>query len=716
MTQCRRSSWFQSSLLVLAVICTLPVMQARALDFPGADPGPARCRSDPGRLTLENAVLALQWNAIQDRLRPDSMTDKLSGKVLSLAGTECFQIVLDDSPDPRPRRLKASDLRFVGQPQVEPVTPDRGSPRSAEHLGGRQVRVRLVSADGRVEVEWRAVLRDGSNYVQCRLALKAVREPLEVKEVVCWDMAVPSARVMGSVDGVPVATDTLFFGCEHPMARSEVSAAPAAGQGNRCRCWLPYNSLVRPDHSLCSTAILGVAPAGQLRRGFLYYLERERAHPYRPFLHYNNGSEIGCEYWRRQLQKQTQQAQQFRLGQEQVWLKNIQAFGEELVAQRGVTMSSFVHDFEWDDEKLVWQFHEGYPHGFTPAQEATRKYGAAVGVWLSPSGGYPCKPARMEQGRRLGFETNPNGLSLAGPRYYARLRQVCANMVLRYGVNYFKFDGFGAGNNQSGAGPYASDVEALLQLMTELRGLQPDVFFNPSTGTWPSPFWLKYADSIWRQGSDTSVAGKGSDRQRWITYRDSEIYHGVLERSPLYPLNSLMIHGIYINALPLFGNPYDPAAPRPSYDPADIAAEVRSFFGTGTNLQELYIEPKLMTPPTWDALAEAARWSRAHADVLVDTHWLGGDPARGQVYGWASWTTRKGILVLRNPDEKPAEMALDLGRAFELPRQAALNFTLNSPWKETRNSTPLRLMTGRAHTFTLKPFEVLVLEATPAGP
>ena len=34
--------------------------------------------------------------------------------------------------------------------------------------------------------------------------------------------------------------------------------------------------------------VIGVAPKDQLRRAFLYYLERERAHPYRPYLHYNS--------------------------------------------------------------------------------------------------------------------------------------------------------------------------------------------------------------------------------------------------------------------------------------------------------------------------------------------------------------------------------------------------------------------------------------------
>ena len=433
------------------------------MEFPGPDPGPARGQVSDGQLTLENEILACRWRVVQDRLRPEAVADKLSGQTLSLADVECFQIVLADSPRPVGRTVKASDLTLVGPPEVQALDPNERSPRLADRVGGRQIVARLADADSGLEVEWRAILRDGSNYVQFRLTLGAAKEPLEVKEVIFWDLAAANARVMGTVDGSPVVAGTMFFACEHPMAKSEMLGAPAADGATRFRCRMPCQVLVRPGEQVGYTSIVGLVPEGQLRRGFLYYLERERAHPYRPLLHYNNGSEIGCEYWRRRLHKQDQEAAEFRRKQEQVWLENIRAFGEQLVVKRGVTMDAFAHDFEWDDETLVWQFHEGYPQGFGPAQKAAEQFGARVGVWLSPAGGYPCKPARMERGRQEGFEINPNGLSLAGPRYYSRVRTVCANMVQRYGVNYFKFDGFGAGNNQPGPGPYGSDVEALLR-------------------------------------------------------------------------------------------------------------------------------------------------------------------------------------------------------------------------------------------------------------
>jgi hypothetical protein len=50
----------------------------------------------------------------------------------------------------------------------------------------------------------------------------------------------------------------------------------------------------RPGESYAASLVTGFVPKGQLRRGFLLgYLERERAHPYRPFLHYNSWYDLG---------------------------------------------------------------------------------------------------------------------------------------------------------------------------------------------------------------------------------------------------------------------------------------------------------------------------------------------------------------------------------------------------------------------------------------
>jgi hypothetical protein len=175
-------------------------------------------------------------------------------------------------------------------------------------------------------------------------------------------------------------------------------------------------------------------------------------------------------------------------------------------------------------------------------------------------------------------------------------------------------------------------------------------------------------------------------------------------RSPLFPLNSLMLHGIL----------YAQCNPRLNTAAGDdFANEVRSYFASGTQLQELYITPALLTGHDWDVLAEAARWARENGEVLCDSHWIGGAPDRLEVYGWAAWTTHKAIVTLRNPDSHAQCFALDLRRQLELPATMAGRFDSRSIWREEASGIPAVLIADVPQQVELAPFEVLKLELSP---
>jgi hypothetical protein len=324
---------------------------------------------------------------------------------------------------------------------------------------------------------------------------------------------------------------------------------------------------------------------------------------------------------------------------------------------------------------------------------------------MSPWGGYSKpKQERIAFGTAAGYEIIDGGYALSGPKYYDAFRDVCMDMITKYGVNQFKIDGTGNVDSVFPGSRFDSDFDAAIHLIGELRAAKPDIFINLTTGTWPSPFWLIYSDSIWRGGEDDSTAGVGTYRERWITYRDSDTYERVVQHGPLYPLNSLMLHGMI----------YAQHHHQLDKDPGnDFRNEVRSYFGTGTQLQEMYITPSLLSAANWDDLAEAAKWSRANADVLKDTHWIGGDPAWLEVYGWASWSPRKGILVLRNPSDKAQTISIKLRDAFELPPGAAQVYGAKSPWKDDAIQPSLVLHAQQPHEFHLAPFQVLTLDMTP---
>ncbi len=626
---------------------------------------------------LEDDAIAWQWH-LDGKFGPAQLDDKINGARLNLTG-ECFELVLGDGTV-----LKASDFKLDGTPEEERLAPDPDSPTLARHFPGRQLLVKFSDADRNLSAEWRVILREGSSYIREELVLRATGKDVLIKKIILLEEKVPGAETVGTVDGSPVVAGNFFFGYEEPMAQNTV------GADHLIECSFARNAVLKAGETLTQSYVIGVAPTGQLRRGFLSYLERERAHPYRPFLHYNSWYDIAWED---------------RKYNEAESLAVIGQVGRELARRRGARMDSFLFDDGWDDNQTLWKFNSGFTNGFKPLKNKAAKFHAGIGVWLSPFGGYAeARAQRLKYASQFGFETNASGFSLAGPKYFQRFRDICLEMIQTYGVNTFKFDGLAAGA-EAGENGLTRDGDAMMRLIADLRAAEPDLYINQTTGTWPSPFWLLYVDSTWRGGADHDFEGKGSWCQQWMTYRDAETYHNVVERAPLYPLNSLMLHGI------IYATHADHLD---SMSAADFADQVRAFFGTGTQLQEMYITPGLLDKQNWDDLAEAAKWARANADVLVDTHWIGGDPAKGEIYGWASWSPGKAILVLRNPDDKPATFAADARELFQLPADAATRYVMHSPWKEDREQPPVELEAGQPHPFTLQPFEVLVLEGVQA--
>jgi hypothetical protein len=656
-----------------------PVEAAFGLDngYPGPLPGRAKVACAGTNISAGNGALSMSWAVTARGLTLRSIGDAQGNR--SLASTsEVFRIVLADG-----RAYPASRLAPEARPRISRLK-GKGA-RLSDRIPGWQVKLPLRSADGALRVVWRAVLRDDANYVRQEIELRTAHPDCVLKEIVWLDGTIPGARVAGQVDGCPLTAGDFFFGPEDPHALNRSDSGDAT-------CRVRRNSPLAHGEALTQSFIVGIAPPGQMRRAFLYYLERERAHPYRPFLHYNSWYDISRDA--------------FALNQTNC-LEAIRLWGERFIRPYDVRMDAMVFDDGWDDPKTLWHFHAGFPKGFAPLAKLCRQYHTRLGVWLSPFGGYgESRRQRLQFGSRQGYETNAAGFSLAGPKYYAAFKQACVRMVRKYGVNYFKFDGIAAGVSATGGADYVLDTEAMRRLMLELRKEDPNLYINLTTGSWPSPFWLRYADSLWRQGDDMGFCGKGSRQQQWLNYRDRETYRNIVRKSPLYPLNSLMTQGVAYSRRGCAGDP--------AFNSAGFKDDVRAFFGAGTSLQELYVQPGKLTPADWQVLAEAAKWSRANADVLVDTHWLGGDPDEPAVYGYASWTPRKGILMLRNPDDQSHEFALDVAAAFELPPGAPTRFALTSPWAEDAGKPALTAVAGVPLQLTLKPFEVVVLEAAPS--
>lgn len=444
------------------------------------------------------------------------------------------------------------------------------------------------------------------------------------------------------------------------------------------------------------SSVIGVLAPGQERRSLLVYTERQRAVPYRSMVHYNSWYELNINRNGGSWQQRMQESQ---------CMDVVEAWRKNLFEAHQVSLDAFVWDDGWDDFDSLWNFHPGFPDGFSNLNTECLKQGAGQGAWLGPTGGYA--PA---QGQRLKAWSSQHpeapAFNLSNSVYFKGFTDRCKFMVRNYDMRYFKFDGIG------------SDAEGIINVIRELRTEREDLYFNCTVGTWASPFWFLYADSTWRDGNDYQERGDGENdgyghRNKWLTYRDDQIYTTFVTKSPLCTLNSLMFHGLIHSS---HGGPN-----AMSKDLESVKWEMRFSVACGSSLQELYVDKDLMTPEHWAELARCINWFRKNQDVLVDVHWVGGDPwdasqaedNRGGIYGWASWNRDKATLALRNSSKAPHSYSFTLRQALDIPAGNNDSVALRAVYAdqpEHPELTEKALSPDTLVTVTMQPYEIIVFD------
>ena len=346
----------QILLFLAATLLAWPVAaQQNAVYFRPA-PGVAQATTDSRAAQLANSVIRATWTVKDNHLAGITVQDRLASKQLAL-GADSFVLILSDG-----RVLRSSQMRILEAPSVHPLAADANSSRLAERIPGKSIAAELADDADTIQVLWRAELRDDSNYVRQEITVTAQNQDVPIHEVRLLDAPLSDARVSGHARGSPVVAGTFFLGFEHPLSLCSVAAG-------RTICALERQLPLRAGRHITYSSVAGVAPEGQLRRAFLYYVERERAHPYRTFLHYNSWYDLGY----------------FTPYNESEALDVINAFGRELHEKRGVTLSSFLFDDGWDDPSSLWKFGAGFPDGF-----ANRSHRQLKNTALTPASG--CLP------------------------------------------------------------------------------------------------------------------------------------------------------------------------------------------------------------------------------------------------------------------------------------------------------------------------------------
>lgn len=640
---------------------------AQAVIFPQKkQPGVAKITQKSNSYQLANKVLKASFINTGGKLYFNGCSE------LGLQpDTELFKVLLGDGSTVAASGMKLEDVKIVT------LGEDPSAATASLRYAGKALEARFTYGD--LSITWRAVLRDGSHYLRTEMDIKAARD-LSMKGIVAMNYLVAknsaytTPEVVGNTRGAILASNHIFAGLETPMG---LNSCKDEGNATHIEGLWRRNTTLKAGKTWNISSVVGLVAPNQLRRSFLAYSERERAVAWRPYPVYISWYELNID-------RNNAPAPSYKGNMTVEQCADVVSHWKtHFYDKYQMAPKAFVWDDGWD-QYGTWTFNPNFPNGFDePANEA-KQMGTGIGAWLGPVGGY----GQSGEYRRA-YWRSKGGMQLSNEDYYNFFIRCCTNMIDRYDFRFFKFDGISA--QASAIGPDEGtrgeeNAEAIISIERAVRQKRPDIFLNTTVGTWASPFWFHFTDAVWRQEGDYGEAGdQGTDRERWITYRDRLVYQNFIQRSPVCPINTLMTHGFILSRWGAVSKNMD-------YD--GIVREMRCAFACGSGMVELYNDYKLMDEikdnqgnagALWKDLAECIKWQQEQADVLPDAHWVGGNPWDGKkanVYGWAAWNGKKSVLTLRNPSASAQSFTTTLREALEIPSYVRGKITLTHAFSQ----------------------------------
>lgn len=662
----------KNNLLKLALTLIMPLTLcmgswAQAVIFPQKkQPGVAKITQKSNSYQLANKVLKASFINTGGKLYFNGCSE------LGLQpSTELFKVLLGDGKTITASEMKLEDVKMVT------LAENPSAATASLRYAGKALEARFTYEE--LSIVWRAVLRNDSHYLRTEMDIQAAKD-LPMKGIVAMNYLVAknsaytAPEVVGNTRGAILASNHIFAGLETPMG---LNSCKDEGNATHIEGLWRRNTTLKAGKTWNISSVVGLVAPKQLRRSFLAYSERERAVAWRPYPVYISWYELNID-------RNNAQAPSYKGNMTVEQCADVVSHWKtHFYDKYQMAPKAFVWDDGWD-QYGTWTFNPNFPNGFDePANEA-KKMGTGIGAWLGPVGGY----GQSGEYRRA-YWRSKGGMQLSNEDYYNFFIRCCTNMIDRYDFRFFKFDGISA--QASAIGPDEGtrgeeNAEAIISIERAVRQKRPDIFLNTTVGTWASPFWFHFTDAVWRQEGDYGEAGdQGTDRERWITYRDRLVYQNFIQRSPVCPINTLMTHGFILSRWGAVSKNMD-------YD--GIVREMRCAFACGSGMVELYNDYKLMDEikdnqgnagALWKDLAECIKWQQEQADVLPDAHWVGGNPWDGKkanVYGWAAWNGKKSVLTLRNPSASAQTFTTTLREALDIPAYVRGKITLTHAFNQ----------------------------------
>lgn len=499
--------------------------------------------------------------------------------------------------------------------------------------------------------------------------------------------------------GQPVFNNDIFLAVEYPAVENFID-------GNHLKIGYIVGEKITKNKIISYPSIIGVSPTTEkLEHRFMSYVDSIKVKGTRPFLLYNS--------WYDLRNPAIAEGPESIMNEKNV-LERIESFKKYMYEKHDIRLDAFVLDDGWDNYNSIWEIDTGHlPHKFTPFLNPLKEMNTSLGIWASPFCGYSNRDMRVKWGSEHGYEKTGDFLCFAGKNYKDQFEKKMIEYTKEFNMGYFKWDGFLLACNEPDhghlPGVYSRKnlIATYIHMMQSVRKINPEIFINITVGSWLSPWWLKYADCIWMQGEDYAYAEdvpSSNPREKSITYRDAVLWDNFQNQKLLFPMSSLMTHGIIKGRLNFLGGKNE------ALD--SFTNEVMMYFGRGVMMWELYVSPDLLSDSEWDAISYSLKWAKHNKDILSRTKMILGNPLKREPYGYVHLTKDKGIILLRNPfvDAKKVKFTLDesigemsIGKEYFVklvyPYQKVMTEKFTYPGKLT---------------FNLGSYEIALIELVPA--
>ena len=458
----------------------------------------------------------------------------------------------------------------------------------------------------------------------------------------------------------------------------------------------------------CMETVYGVAPLGQTRTAFLTHITSRmrrtvRGHdkPYaifEPFGARPNGSFDETE---------------------EFVLDSIAKIAEGQ-RQTGLRFDLYSVDFWVDDKGTLKECNPlRFPHGLERIKEELRKLGTAPGLWIDSSwgqwsiGGNPTvqaclnvDPGQADSEKQVSW----------GRKSFCRATEPIRSMYVeafRYhlrenGVRLLKFDNLATTcvnpHHDHLPGLYSTEpiMDAVIEFLHAMDAECPDVFLMLYWG-YRSPWWLLHGDTLFDSGMGIEAASPSTlpapHARDSVTHKlDQAQWHA--SDVPALGKDSL---GVWFSDWA-----WNSSIGKERWPEGFVMDLCR-----GSMLAQPWSDTAWLSPPEREQMADLIALLKARPGCFRHSRFIVGNPQRDEPYGYCCTDGSRAMIALYNASWQDAAVTLQLNPEWGLPpnRTWDLYRWYPDPAKLAASGEAIR----ETAVINLRPFQVVLLEAVPAG-